>query len=282
MSRRRAVRRPRRVQVNFWKRGETTPYVGYTTNISMTGMFIATNSPMAGGSRIRIEVVADRDRGFMVEGVVAHARKVRAELVRVTQSGMGVRFLTVEELVRELFPAALMQAETEEIPPASTPPDTVTELEMPDLPDLSPPPPLPEPPRSFDPPPEPVRPSPPSPPPSPPSRPSPRPVGDGVFSVRFPSPEEFLEVYRRDILQGGLFVSTLHPARLQEVVTVELHPPLPGAEPILLRARVVQRFEPQTGDGTGGPNLLSGMGLELIDLPALVERLQPLVHRLRG
>jgi hypothetical protein len=107
-------------------------------------------------------------------------------------------------------------------------------------------------------------------------------VGEGAFSVRFTSPEEFLEVYRRDILQGGLFVSTLHPARIQEAVMVELHPPLPGAEPIPVRARVVQRFEPHTGDGAGGLNLLSGMGLELIDLPALVERLQPIVHRLRG
>jgi Tfp pilus assembly protein PilZ len=259
--------------VSFWKRGDPTTYIGYTTNISMTGMFVATNSPMAGGSRIRIEVVADRDRGFMVEGVVAHARKVRAELVRVTQSGMGVRFLTVEELVRELFPAALMHTETEEIP------QVVTELETPE--------PIPEPPSFFDPLPEPVQPpSPPplpSPSPTPPvSRPAPRPVGEGSFSIRFASPDEFLEVYRRDILQGGLFVSTLHPARIQEAVTVELHPPLPQAEPILVRARVVQRFEPHTGDAVGGLNLLSGMGLELIDLPALVDRLQPIVHRLRG
>jgi Tfp pilus assembly protein PilZ len=280
MSRRRAVRRPRRVQVNFWRRGDPTTYVGYTTNISMTGMFIATNSPMAGGSRIRIEVIADRDRGFMVEGVVAHARKVRAELVRVTQSGMGVRFLTVEELVRELFPAALMQMETtEEIPKASTPPDTVVGPELPEPPD-----PLPDLLSSFAPLPEPPPPPPPPvPPPSPfLSRPAaPRPVGEGAFSIRFASTDEFLEVYRRDILQGGLFVSTLHPARIQEAVTVELHPPLPGADPILVRARVVQRFEPHSGDA-GGLNLLSGMGLELIDLPALVERLQPIVHRLRG
>ncbi|HEV7784797.1 MAG TPA: PilZ domain-containing protein, partial [Thermoanaerobaculia bacterium] len=105
MSRRRAVRRPRRVQVSFWRRGDATAYIGYTTNISVTGMFVATNSPMAGGSRIRVEVV-DRDRGFMVEGVVAHARKFHVDLARVSLSGMGVRFLTVEELVRELIPSA--------------------------------------------------------------------------------------------------------------------------------------------------------------------------------
>src|SRR3954467_8277045 len=103
-SRRRAVRRPRRVQVHFWRQGDPAAYIGYTANISLTGMFIATNSPLSSGARIRIEVI-DRDRGFMVEGVVAHARKSPPELARLNQSGMGVRFLSVEELVRELMPA---------------------------------------------------------------------------------------------------------------------------------------------------------------------------------
>ena len=61
---------------------------------------------------------------------------------------------------------------------------------------------------------------------------------------------------------------------------MELHPPLPFAEPLLVRARVVQRFDP--GSDPNSPNLLSGMGLELIDLPALVEKLQPVVQRMRA
>src|SRR5436305_13828476 len=89
-SRRRATRRPRRVQVHFWKQGDPTSYIGYTTNISLTGMFVATNSPVSSGSRVRI-VVVDRDRGFMVERVVAHARKSPPELARLNQSGMGIR-----------------------------------------------------------------------------------------------------------------------------------------------------------------------------------------------
>ncbi|HSS75548.1 MAG TPA: PilZ domain-containing protein [Thermoanaerobaculia bacterium] len=277
MTRRQSVRRPRRVQVSFWRRGESTPYVGYTTNISMTGMFIATNSPMGGGSRIRVEVV-DRDRGFMVEGVVAHARKISGEMARISLSGMGVRFLTVEELVRELIPSAVGSAEA--IPHSPPPQSTVDELEMPAPPVVEP---LAEPlatpflRRRTDG-------SPSSPEPVPPSAP-PRPIGpsvlgEGAFSVHFTSADEFLEVYRRDILQGGLFVSTLHPARIQESVLVELYPPLPDAEPIRLRARVVHRFEPHSADA-GGHNLLSGMGLELFDLPALVEQLHPVVSRLR-
>jgi hypothetical protein len=154
--------------------------------------------------------------------------------------------------------------------------ETLTELELPEPPSPSS---LSSPPPAFEPFAEPV----PAPPPAPSSfqpRPAPRPVGEGAFSVHFISVEEFLEVYRRDILQGGLFVSTLHPARIQESVVVELYPPLPGVGPVTLRARVVHRYEPHSGDA-GGLNLLSGMGLELFDLPALVEQLQPVVNRLR-
>jgi hypothetical protein len=102
----------------------------------------------------------------------------------------------------------------------------------------------------------------------------------GSFTVHFSGIEEFLEVYRRDILQGGLFVSTRYPARLQETVNVELYPPGLLVDPVTVRARVVQRFEPQSE--TGSPNLLSGMGLELLEVPSLLARLSPVVERLRG
>jgi Tfp pilus assembly protein PilZ len=243
--------------VNFWCQGDAKPHVGYTTNISMTGMFVATNSPFAAGSRIRVELV-DRDRAFMVEGIVAHARRLQLELVRLSQSGMGVRFLTVEELVRELIPGGLGEsAETEVIPV-----DRVRE---------EPPPPQPTPaPASAK--------SANAGPPPPPSAPV-DPAG-GSFTVRFAGVAEFLAVYQRDLVQGGLFVSTPLPARLHETVRVELYPPGFSALPVVLQARVVQRFEPQTG--AGGPNLLSGMGLELMDLPALIARLEPVIARLKG
>jgi hypothetical protein len=294
MSRRRAVRRPRRVQVHFWRQGDSTAYVGYTTNISLTGMYIATNSPVQSGSRIRIEVV-DRDRGFMVEGVVAHARKIQAELARLGQSGMGVRFLTVEELVRELIPAGI--SGTEEIPreptprpePTPVPPPPPQIPELPPPPALAPPRPAPAPPRPAPAPPRPAA-APPKHSPAPPTPPAPAPPGParppvpvapsgGSFTVRFAGVEEFLEVYRRDIRQGGLFVSTLYPARLQETVNVELFPPLPFPDPVVVRARVVQRFEPHADSG---PNLLAGMGLELLELEMLLERLGPVVERLKG
>lgn len=295
MSRRRAIRRPRRVQVQFWHRGDSTAYVGYTTNISTTGMFVATNSPMAPGTRVRIEVI-DRDRGFMVEGLVAHARKIRGDLARINLSGMGVRFLNVEELVRELMPGAY--DENEEIPQPSTMATPIRPLAQEGsgaqapVPPLTPPTPINVKPvsgRAASPPP--VQPStapgrlatpPPLPLPSPiqlgGSRPAAAPTM-GTFVVRFPGVQEFLDVYRRDISQGGLFVSTVNPARMLEIVSVELQVPYQGIDPIVVRARVVHRFEPRAGEGA---NLLAGMGLELLDLATISARMEPIVARLAG
>lgn len=290
MSRRISPRRPRRVQVQFWKRGEEHAYPGYTTNISLTGMFIATRSPQPPGTRLRIEVL-EGERGFMVEGMVAHARKVRGEMMHVSQPGMGIRFLSVEDLIRELIPgghsaegasAPLMGA----FPPDASPGPPSTGEGWGSLPERAPPPPAPVfPPTSTPAPPSAPPPAPrPNPRPNPITKPAGAPIptpreGGGVFAVHFLSPAEFLEVFRRDIQNGGLFVSTRYPGRLQETVTVELHPPLPGEPPVQARARVVQRFEPQIGD-TLGPNLLAGMGVELLDLTRVLDQLRPIVQRL--
>lgn len=264
MSRRRSARRARRLQVHFWKRGDPQAYPGYTTNISLTGMFLATNSPQSPGTRLRVEI-SDGERGFMVEGVVAHARRIRGDLMRMSQPGMGVRFLPVEELVRELIPIGPGEAAEEVFDPLPSP-QAVQPAQAP----------------QDAPAPRPVPPS--SPPPAVPQRPasqSPVPKsaeGGGVFSVHFLGPREFLEVYQRDIVNGGLFVSTRYPGRLQEIVQVELHPPLPSVEPIILRARVVQRFEPQGEDSF--PNLLAGMGVELLEPAQAIEKLRPVVAAL--
>ena len=262
--------------MHFWRQGDPKPFIGYSTNISMAGMFIATNSPLVAGSRVRVELV-DRERGFMVEGVVVHARKLHLE--KLTQSGMGVRFLDVEELVRELIPGGF----------AETPENAATDgfpIELLREEAAHPVPSAPPVPAPAAPPPEPPRPPPvvAAPPAVPRKAPSPPPVAavdpsGGTFTVRFTSVEEFLAVHRRDLLQGGLFVSTRFPARLGESVLVELFPPGPAAEAVKVRARVVQRFEPHAGDG---PNLLSGMGLELLELPALTALLEPVIARLQA
>ena len=109
-------RRARRVQVQFWKRGDSHPSSGYTTNISPTGMFIGTNSPLGKGIRLRIEVL-DSQRGFMVEAEVAHAVKTAPALQQIKPSGMGIRFMQVDELVADLFGGSLVFRPDEEKPP---------------------------------------------------------------------------------------------------------------------------------------------------------------------
>ncbi|HEX2645467.1 MAG TPA: PilZ domain-containing protein [Thermoanaerobaculia bacterium] len=284
MSRRRAPRRARRLQVHFWRQGESHSFPGYTTNLSTTGMFIATNSPLPSGTRLRIEVL-DLTRSFMLEGVVAHARKIRGELARVAQSGMGVRFLTVEELVRELLPIA--PGQTEEIP-AGPSAQAEAPVEYEEV--VLPPSPPPAAPAETVPPAPPTRmaaPRPPAPPvqATPPAAspaltsPGNHSTGLGLYSVEFASVRDFLEVFRRDILNGGLFVPTRYPARIQEVVEVDLQPPELMVPPVRMKARVVQRFAPHSDD-LDGTNLLSGMGLELLDLPVVIEKLRPMVARL--
>jgi Tfp pilus assembly protein PilZ len=281
MSRRRAARRARRLQVHYWKQGETHAYPGYTTNLSTTGMFIATNNPFPQGTRVRIEVM-DRGRSFMLEGVVAHARKIRGELMRIAQTGMGVRFLAVEELVRELMPVVPGEPATEEIPAGPAPDFAAAEPPLPAAP--VPPPPVASPappPVAAAAPPPPVAPAAAAPAPaSPASVPAAPPVraGSGLFSVQFASPHDFLEVFRRDILNGGLFVPTRYPGRMQETVDIELLPPDPNEPPFRFQARVVQRYEPHSDD-LDGTNLLSGMGLEILNLPAVLDRLRPVVAR---
>jgi hypothetical protein len=283
MTRRRSVRKPRRVQVQFWRRGEAQASPGYTTNISTTGMFLATTSPQPPGTRLRIEVM-DGQHGFIVEGVVAHARKVRGDMMRITQPGMGIRFLSVTELVRELIP--VLPGESEEIPEeeriwGEEGSPTLTKAATGAV----------KPPSARAAAPEPVRPVPSA--AAPPAAPSAgRPVNanvrstgsflkppdtSGAFTVQFLGPAEFVQVFERDIINGGLFVSTRYPGRLQEVINVEILPPLPHAEPVAFRARIVQRFEPHGNEF--GPNLLAGMGVEIIDLPALLVRLLPEIAR---
>jgi hypothetical protein len=229
MNRRRSQRQTRRLEVQFWQPGERVHH-GYTTNLSASGMHIATQDPLPPRSRLRIEVIHG-ERGFLVEGVVAHRRVVHPELARAVHPGMGVRFLSPEELVNEL-----MQA-TESFVLTGSPAVATTE-----------------------------------------ARPGDGEEGTGAsrtFSVRFASARDFLGIYERDIQNGGLFVATGRPARLREIVNIDLYPPEPAAQPVQLAARVVQRFQPQPDSGA----ILVGMGVELLDLPAALAKLQPVIER---
>lgn len=104
-------------------------------------------------------------------------------------------------------------------------------------------------------------------------------VGGQTYSLSFEKPSDFLTVYHRDLVNGGLFVATSRPARLHEKVVVALH--LPGEEKKVekVKARVVQVVEPRK---VAGGRTAGGMGLELLDPDRVLERLVPVVEGLQG
>src|SRR5260370_42716245 len=108
MNRRRSERVSKRVEVQFWQAGQKI-HRGYSTNISASGMPISTANPLPPQARLRIEAIHG-DRGFLIEGVVAHRRAAHPEPMKVTPPGMGARLLDPEELIREIFPPHSGQA----------------------------------------------------------------------------------------------------------------------------------------------------------------------------
>lgn len=249
MERRQDERQFRRLPVRFWVRDEGKERIGFTTNISTGGMFIGSNQVFSPGTRLRVEVL-DSLNGFVVEGQVTRAVRVAPHLRAVQSSGMGIRFVPVAELVQEFF---LRPAESQ--PQAQAPPGSFQQYPPAALQYSQPAPPQYTPPAPVVPPPA---------APPPPPQPTEYVASSGpyhpVFALRFDDLDSLRRIYQRDIAMGGLFVSTPKPAQMQETVIIELHPPV--GPPFSLMARVVQRFEPKAD---GEPNLLCGMGVELLD-----------------
>lgn len=251
--RRGAARYSRRLDVRFWRRGRTQPVSGFTTNVSLSGIFLGTTQQLEPGERIRLELM-DKVGGFLIEGLVARVHRVAIALRHVEQPGAGVRFLLPEELIGELVPklrgrggvqrpaAGARGAEEAATPGAAADPGTQPATGAPS--------------------------------PSPPAS------DLAVVTVDFPDRSSFLSVYHRDLASGTLFISTDVPARLEDRVVVEIHPPGGDAEPIRFEAKVVHRFEPDAAVGEGR-NVLSGMGVRFEDVDALRAALQPVLERLR-
>jgi hypothetical protein len=98
-------RKKKRLTVRFGR--EAAEKLGFTEDISRTGIFLKTAQILQPGSPIKIELEVGRDEVVQLEGTVVWAKKVPPELIRlVKKSGMGVRitrFLQGEELYLGLF-----------------------------------------------------------------------------------------------------------------------------------------------------------------------------------
>ena len=248
MDRRRSRRWPRQLDVRFWKRGEEGQATrALSTNISKTGIFLRTQQVLPSGSRLRLEVTC-AGRSFVAEGVVMRALRSPAHLQAAIPSGMGVRFLRIEELLEDLLPGINLLAEEKVPEPLAAPPAAAASHPMST--------------DSYA---------------APPAAPAAgEPIGAGaVFPLRFRDREQFQRAFERDIQTGGLFIATEYPPAMDAMVDVEVAVDGVPRPPVRLQARVVHRIDPAPGDPSG--NLLTGVGVQFVDVARAVELLRALL-----
>jgi Tfp pilus assembly protein PilZ len=111
----RAERYTQRIPVYYREHDQEKRSLGYTTNLSATGMFLTCHRLVAKGTRLQLEV-AERGRSFYLEAEVTRVERVAPELRQVQHQGMGVRFLQVDELIQELLPRVDSDRQEEETP----------------------------------------------------------------------------------------------------------------------------------------------------------------------
>jgi Tfp pilus assembly protein PilZ len=302
-------RQLRRLAVRFWREGEERARQGFTKNVSLTGALVSTPDPAGRGERLRLEL-SDAGRGVLLYAVVVHSHRVPAEFRRFVDSAMGLRFLGLDEVVGPfLGEEALQPLGTDEpaasrtvgggpgggtgafpsagggtgaVPATGGARDRVGTAprggeaggggageraagapggpssagagpagagssatgSSPRGPDLS----------------------------ATGSRPLPSGGPTATYSLAFATGADFLATYRRDLLNGGLFVTTDRPARLNDRVLVDLRLPGAGAPTIRVEGRVVQVVDPRP---LASGRTAGGMGLELVDPDQVVHRLAP-------
>ena len=293
-------RQLRRVQIRFQREGEERVHHGFSKNLSLSGALISAPDLPPRGTRLRLELVG-KESSPVIYGVVVHAHRVPPELRRFAESAMGVRFLETAELVAPFLPAEATTRQPERpqpARPAARPQETLASGPWPisggrsGAAEGSKPAPgsgryamgaasemagvaaaratrrgraagdgtgVEEKPavvRDADIPPE------------------------RVYTLTFSTAADFLGVFRRDLVNGGLFVASGDPASLQERVVVALRLPDPVQRTFRIEARVVQVVEPRPGPGGGRTG--GGMGLEMIDADRVLDELRPLVGMLQA
>lgn len=106
MSEKRKARRfARRLKVRFGEKNRPFSHSGLTNDISATGMFVSTTTPVKPGTRLHVEVTTAEEALMFFEAVVARQVVVPPELRTLMRPGFGMRFLTGTELMSELIPS---------------------------------------------------------------------------------------------------------------------------------------------------------------------------------
>ena len=104
MERRDDDRRPYRIRVYFWDRETNKRSLGYTTNISTSGMYITTSRLLPRGTRIRVALRSADDRNVAIEAVVASNLATTDRLDHLLESAAAVMDRGLERLDPQLCP----------------------------------------------------------------------------------------------------------------------------------------------------------------------------------
>ena len=91
-------RQQRALKIRFWKHGRAEPFEGVSANLSAGGIFIATPDSQPVGCRLVVRFL-EPEVGFVAEAEVIHSE----------DSGMGIRFLSIDELMEGLMAAAIAE-----------------------------------------------------------------------------------------------------------------------------------------------------------------------------
>ena len=100
--RRKAKRYGRRLQVRFGEGG--FEQVGFTQDVSATGMFVVSAKLPAIGQRVHLQVQVTPTQLVHFEGLVQRHKQAPRALQAYSKNGFGVRFLALEELVGDILP----------------------------------------------------------------------------------------------------------------------------------------------------------------------------------
>ena len=96
MEKRNKNRVDKRLFVKFGK--EKPERVGFTVDVSPTGLFIKTTTVFQPGTTLRIELTLPDQRTLLITGQVMWAKQVPSSFLRLTKkSGMGVRLTPVSD-----------------------------------------------------------------------------------------------------------------------------------------------------------------------------------------
>ena len=242
MERRSFKRWAKRFRVRFWGRGSEEE-PRLGHTVNISKRGMYIGTGKPLRSGTRVRVeILDPDEGFVVEGVVTHSHEVAPELLKIKPSGMGVRLLGVRELVEGLV------GERTEPPAESVAPAARVPAE----------------------------------PPSVGAEPEPQSQSEASYRVRFRDRRHFREVFQREVIRGGMVVPTRDPARLDQVISLEIVPPTRRVEAFEVRARVVHTVQPSATSSGGGSKPYSGMGVEFEDAELAFERFEAVARRLGG